>query len=278
MRNGTHSLTLLQIVLVGFLCQGVAQAQWTTNGNHIYNTNSGGVGIGTSSPNHTLEVNGSILAHYYIAVRSSSAAFLSYDRQGDSYGILGLYRDNGLNRLWDNNAGDVIVFDSSGKVGIGTSTPSTRLHVSGDLTVSGNIAAKYQDLAEWVPASEPIPPATLVVLDKQRTNSVLPSSKAYDPHVAGVVSSLPGIVLGEAGEGRVKVATTGRVKVRVDATVAPIAVGDLLVTSDKSGMAMRSKPVDIGGVEIHRPGTLVGKALEPLADGEGEILVLLSLQ
>jgi hypothetical protein len=29
---------------------------------------------------------------------------------------------------------------------------------------------------------------------------------------------------------------------------------------------------------MHRPGTLIGKALEPLSEGEGEILVLLSLQ
>jgi len=29
---------------------------------------------------------------------------------------------------------------------------------------------------------------------------------------------------------------------------------------------------------MHRPGTLIGKALEPLEKGQGEILVLLSLQ
>jgi len=68
------------------------------------------------------------------------------------------------------------------------------------------------------------------------------------------------------------------VKVKVDATNGPIKIGDLLVTSDKEGFAMKSMPVEIGGVRIHRPGTLIGKALEPLAQGTGEILVLLSLQ
>ena len=43
-------------------------------------------------------------------------------------------------------------------------------------------------------------------------------------------------------------------------------------------MAMKSEPLDLGGAKIHRPGTLIGKALEPLAKGTGEILVLLSLQ
>jgi len=58
----------------------------------------------------------------------------------------------------------------------------------------------------------------------------------------------------------------------------PIHPGDLLVTSDKAGMAMRSEPLSLGGAKIHRPGTLIGKALEGLEEGEGEILVLLSLQ
>ena len=74
------------------------------------------------------------------------------------------------------------------------------------------------------------------------------------------------------------VATTGRVKEKVDATNGPIQIGELLVTSDRKGFAMKSVPVDIGGIRMHRPGTLIGKALEPLAHGTGEILVLLSLQ
>jgi hypothetical protein len=84
--------------------------------------------------------------------------------------------------------------------------------------------------------------------------------------------------LGEAGEGRVLVATTGRVKVKVDASNGPIQIGDLLVTSEREGFAMKSVPVELGGVRIHRPGTLIGKALEPLSHGTGEILVLLSMQ
>ena len=41
---------------------------------------------------------------------------------------------------------------------------------------------------------------------------------------------------------------------------------------------MKSEPVLMGGRKFHSPGTIVGKALEPLAGGTGEILVLLSLQ
>ena len=124
----------------------------------------------------------------------------------------------------------------------------------------------------------PIDEQTRLVLDSIKSNQVISSAQAYDTRVAGVISERPGIALGESGDHKVLVATTGRVRIKVDATRGAIHIGDLLVTSDVSGMAMKSEPVNIGGVLIHRPGTLIGKALEPLAKGQGEILVLLSLQ
>jgi hypothetical protein len=148
----------------------------------------------------------------------------------------------------------------------------------GNLTVHGTVYANYQDVAEWVPASELMPAGTVVVISDETNNTVTASTHAYDTAVAGVVSAAPGLLLGVASDSKAKIATTGRVKVRVDASKGPIQKGDLLVTSDRPGMAMKSEPLDLGGTKIHRPGTLIGKALEPLASGEGEILVLLSLQ
>ena len=173
---------------------------------------------------------------------------------------------------------------SGGNVGIGTTTPSVKLDVSGDLNVTGNanilgnIAAKYQDVAEWVEAREPMEPGTVVSLDTTRTDAVTPSRHAYDSLIAGVVSAQPGVILGEPGELKVMVAMSGRVPVKVDASRYPIRIGDLLVASNRPGVAMRSRPIRVGGKLIHRPGTIIGKALAPLAKGRGEILVLLSPQ
>lgn len=156
--------------------------------------------------------------------------------------------------------------------------PRLVVNYAGDVIVSGNIGAKYQDVAEWVPATDDLQPGTVVVLNPDRDNEVMPSTRPYDTTVAGVVSAQPGVILGEGAPTKEQIATMGRVRVRVDARRAPVAIGDLLVTSDRPGYAMKSIPVEVAGMAMHRPGTIIGKALQPLAEGEGEILVLLSMQ
>lgn len=147
-----------------------------------------------------------------------------------------------------------------------------------DLVVDGNINAKYQDVAEWVPAKEQLAPGTVVTIDPLEANHVLATTRAYDTAVAGVISPQPGITLGERGPSKALVATTGRVRVHVTAEQRPVHAGDLLVASDEPGVAMASVPVDLNGIAIHRPGTVIGKALESLQSGHGDILVLLTLQ
>jgi hypothetical protein len=170
------------------------------------------------------------------------------------------------------------VIDGAGKVGIGVANPAYALDVNGTIHATQVIGATYQDVAEWVPATTKMTAGTVVVVQRGSKNTVAPSASAYATAVAGVVSEKPGLILGEGSDAKAMIATTGRVKVHVDASNGAIEAGDLLVTSDRPGLAMKSQPVDLGGVKIHRPGTLIGKALEPLPSGEGDILVLLSLQ
>jgi hypothetical protein len=277
---------------------------------------SGNVGIGTVSPTGKLDVFDPSQNSFFRSSSSTgySRIFVNNDAGGGFYMLaygsafggtstFGGLPNNNLTLLLGTGANGLVVgtsgaypivfsvfgadsmrIDSAGNVGIGQSSPSSRLdvngsfHASGNAVVDGNIAAKYQDVAEWVETSVAMKPGTVVVLDRENANEVIPSAREYDTAVAGVVSEKPGLLLGEESPSKVKIATTGRVKVHVDATKHPIMIGDLLVSGPHSGTAIKSQPVSVAGIEMHRPGTVIGKALEPLASGEGEILVLLSLQ
>jgi hypothetical protein len=264
----------------------IGGSQWTTAGSDIH-YGTGKVGIGTASPGRKLVIQSDTANDHLSIVRpTTNAATLNIgiDNTGPFFESttinkpISFYTHNGT------SIAERVRIDKDGNLGVGTYAPTSKLHVVGsghvtqNLTVDGIINAKYQDVAEWVPSTQALPAGTVVTLDPTKSNHVEASSKAYDTRVAGVVSAQPGIALGEQGENKVLVATTGRVKVMVDASAGPIGVGDLLVTSDTEGVAMKSEPVEVGKRHMHMPGTLIGKALEPLEKGRRQILVLLSLQ
>lgn len=256
---------------------------------------NGRVGIGTSSPTGLLHVYGAASSDAFagFGVDLATGPAFNFGYSGNSFGrSSGFFNvrpdslavpPNPSLRFATANVQRMII-TNTGRIGIGTLDPLYVLdvhgggHYTGDLLVDGNLAAKYQDVAEWVPAAHDMTPGTVVVLNPKAVNEVMASSRAYDTTVAGVVSAQPGIILGVGSDSKEQIATSGRVKVRVDATHAPIRVGDLLVTSEAPGAAMRSDPLQIRGRAFHQPGTIVGKALEPLEGGTGVILVLLSLQ
>jgi hypothetical protein len=308
MKNATSlkraGLVAIALVAVSVICP-TASAQWTQTTNQIYATTGTFVGIGTTSPApYTVNAINSTNAFFQVKSTNTAGAngqalagFIMDRGNANNPGSFN-FRTNGVDN-WiagmgvyaagtdfqlGNNASPFFTFTTAGNLGIGTTAPAAKLDVVGNVNVSGSITgatvigAVYQDIAEWVPTTTKVTPGTVVVLNPAVSNEVMPSSQAYDTGVAGVVSAQPGVILGKAGAGKAAIATTGRVKVMVDAKQSGIHVGDLLVTSDELGVAMRSEPMEINGRKFHQPGTVLGKALEPLASGRGEILVLLSLQ
>ena len=91
---------------------------------------STGVGIGTSSPDQKLQVEGS--GSQYIAVTSTNSdntGVLFGDSDIDSGYVLYANSDNSLR--FGANAGERARLDSSGQLGIATSSPDAELHVGG---------------------------------------------------------------------------------------------------------------------------------------------------
>jgi hypothetical protein len=104
-----------------------------------------------------------------------------------------------------------------------------------------------------------------------------PCASAYDHRSVGVVSGAddyrPGLVLDRQPGGiRRPIALMGKVACKVDADHGAIAAGDLLTSSPTPGHAMRV-------ADRHAAfGAVIGKALRPLAAGQGMIPVLVTLQ
>jgi hypothetical protein len=128
----------------------------------------GNVGIGTTNPGYRLEVNGG--SDTFVASFINSSASQSFIRVGDTsdanYSGLALYSDSGSGQMFKNGTGsnswggnaslniynsngsiafhpnntaNAMFIATSGNVGIATTAPSEKLHVSGNLRVTGAI-------------------------------------------------------------------------------------------------------------------------------------------
>jgi hypothetical protein len=168
----------------------------------------------------------------------------------------------------------------SPRVGIGTETPATTLHVNGTATVDVLAITGGADIAEPFVVAEgaAVDPGTVLVIDSRHPGRLKISESAYDTKVAGVVSGArnlsPGLILDprlESGE-RPVVALTGRVYCKAEALSAPIVPGDLLTTSAVAGHAM--KATDTSAAR----GAVLGKAMSGLSEGTGMVLLLVNLQ
>jgi hypothetical protein len=148
----------------------------------------------------------------------------------------------------------------------------------GDVEVTGDIRLVNADLAEEFATCTPeaTEPGTVVVLDC--SGNLQPSSLPYDKRVAGVVSGAgqyrPAIILGKGigPEGRATIALMGKVYCKVDAQHGRIEVGDLLTTSPTRGYAMKADN------PVQAFGSVIGKALRPIREGQGLIPILVALQ
>ena len=135
------------------------------------------------------------------------------------------------------------------------------------------------DVAERINTSEWVEKGSVVEIDPDHEGFFRKTTGSYSTKVAGVISSNPGVILGQDGDktgdkwgdGRPMLALAGRVPVKVNSDNGPIDVGDLLVSSSEPGYAMKC------GDRSRCTGAVIGKALEPFEGNTGKIMVQVTL-
>ena len=173
----------------------------------------------------------------------------------------------------------------NGNVGIGTTSPQARLDVVGVIRVSDSGGNPVVEIGEGLDYAETftmsgeqaVLSGMVVVIDPEHPGALRLSTEAYDTRVAGVIAGAnglgSGVRLGDDVAGGQPVALAGRVYCYVDASSGAIQPGDLLTTSSTPGYAMKVSNY------AQAQGAILGKAMEPLAQGEkGMILILVTLQ
>ena len=267
-QTGTGATTALELT---------AASADNNNKNFLLNT-QGRVGIGTTAPQARFHVDG-------------GAVHISNPGDGNVILTLGtarawVFKQTGtdattaleLTAATASNNNKNFLINTDGRVGIGTKTPRSKLDVNGSITVEDDIILAGADCAEDFEIGDDAPsePGTVMVINDD--GRLCQSQKAYDRRVAGILSGAgslrPGIVLGRksSSQGTQAIALTGTTYCRIDASIHPVAVGDLLTTSDRPGHAMSAQDPE------RSFGAVIGKALGNLTGGVGLVRVLVALQ
>jgi hypothetical protein len=111
-------------------------------------TTSGNVGIGTSSPTMKLDISGTSYGGLYIKSTSTnfSGVLLENTNSATKWQIGvegGLYNTAGKLNIGIDAVGPKLIIDSSGNVGIGTSSPVAKLGIVGGTSNASSLATAY---------------------------------------------------------------------------------------------------------------------------------------
>jgi len=251
---------------------------------------NGYVGIGTTTPANPLNI--------YVPASSSQIGAMSIDVSG--FGTIANASNSYFFRVRDIGANSTYFYiNGIGNAGFGTASPGARVEVNGNLKLTAGSGASitfpdatvqstawngtlaggdYAESIDVLGDRTTYEPGDVIVIDDSETGKFHKSDKAYSKLVAGVFSTKPGLVGRRTTadrpdkEAEVPMAMMGIVPTKVSAENGPIERGDLLVSSSRSGYAMKGTDSD------RLIGAVIGKALAPLKSGSGVIEVLVSLQ
>jgi hypothetical protein len=259
---------------------GTSEAGWGVNGES--GSGVGVRGVSNTGWGMTGESNSSI------GVRGVSTSSWGVDGESNSgVGVRGVSQTgwgmtgesaSGVGVRGVSNTGWGMTGESTSGIGVHGKGGQLAGLFEGDVEVTGDIRLKNADCAEDfdITCLEQVEPGTVMAIDSE--GALRPSDQAYDKRVAGVISGAgnykPGLILDKqaSSNNRMPIALMGKVYCKVDASYGAIEVGDLLTTSPSFGYGMKATD------PLKAFGSVIGKALQPLKEGQGLIPILIALQ
>ncbi|MBI2049324.1 hypothetical protein HYT32_00190, partial [Candidatus Roizmanbacteria bacterium] len=241
---------------------------WAIDSNLVYTTG------GSSSPDIKVAVNGPASSTCVYGVMSHAVATATNQNFGEistcDTAVALATTATGERQVFIK--GSVVTAGSTGNIAIrwaqNTSNATATVVETGSYLLGFKVSGA--DLAEvyYAKEGEDVSPGTVVSLDQSREAGVIKSQKPYDSNVLGIVSTRPGLVLGEGNRAGVPVfvALSGRVPIKVSGENGAIRPGDYLTASSIPGVAMKAT----------RAGPIVGQALTShVENGEGEVITFI---
>ena len=259
--------------------------------------NGGKVGIGTTNPSYTLDVqtDSSVKFAYSRFNTTDGTSIMQLISGCDFRGASAHAGIRNGSKIIANGPGPLVIehadpqpiifgtldverarIESNGNVGIGTLSPQAKLDVAGTIKCQV-VDLSGADLAEKFDVAGEFVPGMVVCPDPENEGKLHVCAREYDRSAIGVLSGAGGIntglVLhqpGTAADGEQPVAMTGRVYVWADASLGAIKPGDELTSSATRGHAMKATD------DTRANRAVLGTALTSLKQGRG--LVLTALQ
>ena len=154
----------------------------------------------------------------------------------------------------------------------------------GNVYADGSYESPAADFAEMFPGANGLEPGDVLAMGRDGRVTRAGTGEDNSLAIIGVYSTQPAFLGGSYSDtkedGHVPVAVLGVVPVKATAENGPIRPNDPLTVSQASpGYAAKAIPLFVldNGQGIYGGGTIVGRAVQSLDEGEGRIEVLLQL-